>query len=777
MSPRRKRTKVTIKSKEVQALLGLLITGAGITLSLVDTIEGVIPELLYAYFGEGIIPLGVLLVLWGLRFLRIKQRFNDNKVLFGVFTLSMFWITLLAYFNHVFETDFNPGILGTALHEYLWNFLGTILEGITLLIVFLQGLALIFGSTVIDYLIGLMGLLGKVTDVAWRYIIDSAKKFIRKGKEKGRQLIDIQTEELPKRDSPNGGLETDPAQKIYTEPQVVSLEAQRNTAKGIVGESLKGNVADTLADEQLKAEELAEEIQHAGKVTVEVKDILHEPASSEDTPDLPDYLKRFYDLYKERFKGWKPGSLPDIFLPPVKEEVSAEEIEEVSKRIEQVLESFKIHAKVTKVFVGPSVIEYAVNLATGVKVAKVRNLAKDIALAIAAPSESIRVEPIAGTSLIGIEVPRKRPRMVRIIEIIDTAEFKNPRYKLPLAIGKDIHGKPVILDLYDMPHLLIAGATGSGKSVAINSIVAGLLTRFTPDELKLIMVDPKMVEMEPYNGVPHLLTPVITDMNQTGMMLDWLIFEMEERYKLFKQFKTRNLSEYNAQAQVKLPYIVLIIDEMADLILTKKSEVENKIVRLAQLARATGIHLILATQRPSVNVITGLIKANIPARIALAVASGVDSRVILDQVGAENLLGKGDMLIKTPNQMKLRRVQGAFISTDEVNKLTSFMREQVTQFGYKQEEIYPEEVLSYLTGNVTPTQLALTTNADPLLKDAIELVVKEQKVSASGLQRYLKIGFNRAARLIDEMEKMGIVSPLIGNRRKVLINSLEELDL
>ncbi len=749
MAPRKKKRKITIHSKETRILIGILLIASGTAVVLSETIEGTIPTLIFTYIGEGIVLFGFLLVLLGLRFIGFSHRTTDDNFLMGVLMLALWYIVTLAYFNYLFNTTFLPGILGETLHEFLWSFLGTILEGVTLAIVLLSSLTLIVGNDLLD-------LTAKGIQNLWVFLQTSTVMFVK-------GLIEL-TKKL--------------ATKITQrrKEEIVELDIEGVEEQPEIIKETKESIASQPLEEAAEVKAQPKEDQEEPNVQITFGKPLKD--TEEEVKEMSEWLKRFYKLYKPRFQNWKLPPISEILLPPVKDSISAREIEETSRKIEEVLESFRIHAKVTKVFVGPSIIQYALNIASGTKVAKVRNLARDIALAIAAPSDSIRVDTIAGTTLVGVEVPRKKPRLVRAIEVIGSEEFKNSKFQLPLAIGKDIYGKPVILDLHDMPHLLIAGATGSGKSVTINVIVAGLLSRFSPDELKLIMVDPKMVEMEPYNNIPHLLAPVITDMNQTSYVLDWLLFEMQQRYQLFKETKSRSLKEYNEKADLKLPYIVLIIDEMADLILTKKSEVEPKVVRLAQLARATGIHLILATQRPSVNVITGLIKANIPARIALAVASNVDSRVIIDQIGAENLLGKGDMLIKTPDRTKPQRVQGAFISTQEVQKLTEYLRSQTKNLGLDQEELYFKEVLETLSG--APTSVGdrlFAPNADPLLRDAIELVVREQRVSASALQRYLKIGFNRAARLIDEMEKMGIVSPLIGNKRQVLVKDLSEIGL
>ena len=756
---RKPKRRITIKSKETKAVLGLLLIGSGIAVFMADTLQGKVLEYIFYYFGEGVFLLGFWLVLVGLRLLGFKHKITSDSFLTGVFLLFLWYIALLGFVFKVFNANVIAGILGEALHAYLWSFLGTLLEALALVLFFLIAISFIVGPEVFEWI---STAVNKTADLSLRALRNSftyVKALAYKvwGRLRGVSL------------KKNIQLEEPSSTPIVQEQLEPAVAAEASAA----AQELPGSLQEqTNPQPVLSASQNTPESSQPA-VDIQIKEITNQP---EAQVAVPSWLERAYKLYKPKFLNWQYPPIHEIFLPPVKDHISQREIEQTSRKIEEVLESFKIHARVTKVFVGPSVIQYALNIASGVKVAKVRSLARDIALAIAAPSDSIRVETIAGTSLIGIEVPRKNPRIVRAIEIIGSEEFKNTNYELPLAIGKDIHGKPVILNLYDMPHLLIAGATGSGKSVAINMILSGLLSKFTPDEVKFILVDPKMVEMEPYNDIPHLLTPVITDMSKTSQALDWLIFEMQERYNMFKQAKARNIKEFNAQSEVKLPYIILVIDEMADLILSRKAEVETKIVRLAQLARATGIHLILATQRPSVNVITGLIKANIPARIALAVASNVDSRVIIDQNGAETLLGKGDMLIKTPNSTKLMRVQGAFVSTKEVGGLTGFLRRQAQEAGYTPDDIYIPELYNLLQGKgISPAGLSTAAGADPLLREAIQLVVAQQKVSASLLQRYLKIGFNRAARLIDALEKLGVISPLIGNKRKVLIKDPSEV--
>ena len=439
--------------------------------------------------------------------------------------------------------------------------------------------------------------------------------------------------------------------------------------------------------------------------------------------------------------------------------------------VEQTLESFGITARVVEVNLGPAVTQYALEVALGTKLSKITGLERDLALALAAPTGTIRIEaPIPGRSLVGIELPNISPEFVPIRKVIESDEMKSANSKLGVALGLDVSGKSVVADLGKMPHLLIAGQTGSGKSVCMNSIISTLLFRASPSEIKFIMVDPKRVELTGYNGIPQLLSPVITDPEKVVSALRWLMSEMDRRYKLFSQAGARNIESYNEMSGFQaLPYIVLVIDELADIMLFSPVEVEDAITRIAQMSRATGIHMVLATQRPSVDVITGLIKANIPARIAFAVSSLVDSRVILDTQGAEKLLGKGDMLFLPPDKAKPLRIQGTFLTDREINELTSYLRNQGV------EPQYTEEVTSMAKPG-TVSVPGVVGDVDDLFKNAVQEVVQYDRASASLLQRRLRIGYARAARLLDQLESAGVVGPAEGSKpREVLVRNAEEV--
>jgi len=439
--------------------------------------------------------------------------------------------------------------------------------------------------------------------------------------------------------------------------------------------------------------------------------------------------------------------------------------------IEQTLESFGITARVVEVNLGPAVTQYALEVALGTKLSKITALERDLALALAAPTGTIRIEaPIPGRSLVGIELPNKTPEFVTVKKMLKSDEMQAHPSRLAVALGLDVSGKPIVADISKMPHLLIAGQTGSGKSVAINTFLSSILFRASPSEVKMILVDPKRVELTGYNDIPHLLTPVIVEPDKVLSALRWTISEMDRRYKLFAQAGVRNIEAYNQMSGFQaLPYIVLFIDELADIMLFSPVEVEDSITRLAQMSRATGIHMVLATQRPSVDVITGLIKANIPCRIAFAVSSQVDSRVILDGQGAEKLLGRGDMLYLSPDQAKSRRIQGAFVSDQDINSLTTFIKNQGIPVQYTEEvTAMPKPGSSTIPG--------VEGDTDDLFKQAVEVVCQYDRASASLLQRRLSVGYARAARILDQLEAAGVVGPSDGSKpREVLIQNAQEI--
>ncbi len=444
-----------------------------------------------------------------------------------------------------------------------------------------------------------------------------------------------------------------------------------------------------------------------------------------------------------------------------------------AQTIEQTLDSFGISARVVEVNMGPSVTQYALEIAMGTKVSKITSLANDLALALAAPTGQIRIEaPIPGKSLVGIEIPNRSLELVTLRKMLEADVLKKAKSKLTVALGLDVSGQPKVFDLAKMPHVLIAGTTGSGKSVLINAWICTLLFRTTPQEVRLILIDPKRVELTSYNGIPHLLTPVIVEIEQTISALKWAISEMERRYKIFAEVGVRNIDGYNELSGFQaLPFIVIIIDELADLMMYAPVEVEDAVTRLAQMARAVGIHLVLSTQRPSVDVLTGLIKANIPARIAFNVSSMVDSRVIIDMPGAEKLLGRGDMLFIPPDQANQIRVQGAFVSEAEVRRVVEFLKSKGIPVEYT-EEVTSMPVSIGKKGKVSFEE---SGERDSLFDEAVRIVCQHDRASASLLQRRLSIGYARAARILDQLERDGIVGPSEGSKpREVLIRNADD---
>ena len=458
----------------------------------------------------------------------------------------------------------------------------------------------------------------------------------------------------------------------------------------------------------------------------------------------------------------------DILAKGTGSQSNGEEVAQNAMMLENVLSNFGITAKVVNATQGPTVTRYEIEPAPGVKVSRIVNLTDDIALNLAA--QHIRMEaPIPGKSAIGIEVPNKTTEAVHLRDVLDCSDFKDARGGIPVGLGKDIAGKPVITDLAKMPHLLVAGTTGSGKSVCVNTLISSILFSRKPEEVKLLLIDPKMVELSIYNGIPHLMAPVVTDMKKAAAVLRWAVREMEARYKAFAASGKRDIKSYNeAHPKAAMPLIVLIIDELADLMMTAPDDIEESISRLAQMARAAGIHMVLATQRPSVNVITGSIKANVPSRISFAVGSQIDSRTILDMAGAEKLLGKGDMLFAPIGANKPIRVQGAFISDDEVEHLVEFVKAQrepeyddtVTQEAEKETEKESSEENDIYR--------------DELLERAVNLVMESGQASVSMLQRRFRIGYTRAARLVDTMEDLKIVGPSMGSKAREILMSPEQ---
>lgn len=519
------------------------------------------------------------------------------------------------------------------------------------------------------------------------------------------------------------------------------------------------------------------------KINIPGSDMAQKPEKSENsTPQIN--LAKKVDAAQQDFESHIKASVGEdgvtkIWKYPPLSLLSTEkggkadrgDIKENAAIIESTLDSFGIRAKVAEVNGGPAITQYAIKIAEGTKLSKIKALQTDLALALAAPTGQIRIEaPIPGRNLVGIEIPNKSPEYVTLFEILNHPDMKNEKSRLAVGLGLGVSGAPAIADIKKMPHALVAGSTGSGKSIAINNLICTLLFRNSPQELRFIMVDPKRVELTGYNGIPHLLTPVITDTERVVSALQWAAKEMDRRYKMFAEVGARNIEDYNEQSGfTAMEYIVIVIDELADIMLSAPSKVEDLIVRLAQMARATGMHLILATQRPSVNIITGLIKANVPTRIAFNVASMIDSRVIIDSPGAEKLLGKGDMLFVPPDRPLPTRIQGTYVNNKEIKNLIEFLKANGQEAVQYQEEV-TEKYLGEEEGDKEGE------SRDPLFDEAAAVVMSAGKASTSYLQRRMSLGYNRAAKIMDQLEHAGVIGPAEGVKpRSILVASLEDL--
>ncbi|WP_423801710.1 DNA translocase FtsK [Neobacillus sp. SAB-20_R2A] len=639
--------------------------------------------------------------------------------------------------------DLGGGILGAilfALFHYLFAETGTkIIAFIFILVGFILLTGKSFGDFVAKILMGVFGFSKNQWQAFKTDVAEWKQKQQERRTERSNQRRQVQE---------NRRIQQTPAN--VPEPQADIDEA-------VIPEPLISNFADRAYQEELPRERPQREPAKSRRNKQE------EP-EEDNTPPIS-----FAEVENASYE------LPPLRLLklPKKTDQSGEYelINKNAAKLERTFQSFGVKARVTQVHLGPAVTKYEVHPDVGVKVSKIVSLSDDLALALAA--KDIRMEaPIPGKSAIGIEVPNSEVAMVSLREVLEATQNDKPDAKLMIALGRDITGEAVLAELNKMPHLLVAGATGSGKSVCINGIITSILMRAKPHEVKLMMIDPKMVELNVYNGIPHLLAPVVTEPKKASQALKKVVSEMERRYELFSHTGTRNIEGYNDHVrkhnleeddkQPLLPYIVVIVDELADLMMVASSDVEDSITRLAQMARAAGIHLIIATQRPSVDVITGVIKANIPSRIAFAVSSGTDSRTILDMGGAEKLLGRGDMLFMPVGATKPVRVQGAFLSDQEVEDTVEFVISQ--QKAQYQEEMIPDDIPE-AAGEVE----------DELYDEAVELIVDMQTASVSMLQRRFRIGYTRAARLIDEMELRGVVGPYEGSKpRAVLITKPNE---
>lgn len=756
--PKKAKKSLQINSKETRVFIGVILLIIGTAFAIAPFSEGA-QLLIYPLnlFGFSSLLWGISTIALSMRFLTTLPFFQSTKKIIGFYFLSAVTSTLLAFFmpegtmNDVLTQQSYGGSFGVFFHEILLNMVGKFIEFLLLITLAVISFSMISGTS-----------MEKISGVFDRVVSGIAALFTRKPKEE--DLTITASDAMDDTDGKSGGF------SFIKKPFIGSGSKDGSEEPLIEGSDGIDN-DDLLDDEFDEGENFGE----GNTITVTPRDpmeITDNTATQEPRSDTD--LETALLVREPQFPEW---NFPPLSL--LQKPINQKQDQEIHKRnavlIERTLMSFDIESKVTKITIGPTVVQYALSITVGTKVSKVKNLTNDLALALATTESNIRIEtPIPGTSLIGIEIPNPTPNFVYIREIV--AEIRNnpDKYFLPLALGKDVAGKIYVKDLVSMPHLLVAGATGTGKSVGVNSILTGLLMTKTPDELRLILVDPKMVEMAPYNDLPHLITPVITDMELVVNALDWAIQEMSKRYRILKQIGVKNIAEYNRKnPEAKMPYILIVIDEMSDLMMSTGVDVEAKILRLAQMARAIGIHLILATQRPDVKVITGVIKANINGRMAFSVSQSIDSRVILDQSGAESLIGKGDMLFKSPDATKAIRLQGAFTSTEDTELLVDFL--------VKQTQGKPTSIIEEVT-NPDPTMNLSTVSGglnklsdDPMFGDALDAIITEGKGSSSMLQRKLKIGYNRAARLIDELEAYGAVGPQEGsNPRDVMIRSKEE---
>ncbi len=573
-----------------------------------------------------------------------------------------------------------------------------------------------------------------------------------------QEAVQVPNKRKPKKEIPTQVLEEKPKQMKIDD--VVIRRAMPSSVTELIAEPDENIIPEKIEKSTEKKEEKKVDIK---------KEVANVEAKIKETSEVKkEYKMPPISLLK---RGNKAGGDSDAHL------------RETAMKLQKTLQTFGVNVTVTDISCGPSVTRYELQPEMGVKVSKIVGLADDIKLNLAAAD--IRIEaPIPGKAAVGIEVPNKENSAVMLRDLLESNEFKNSKSKISFATGRDIAGKVVVSDIAKMPHVLVAGATGSGKSVCINTIIMSILYKAKPDEVKLIMVDPKVVELSVYNGIPHLMIPVVTDPKKAAGALNWAVAEMTKRYQLFAEYNVRDLKGYNEKVEAikdienpekpeKMPQIVIIVDELADLMMVAPGEVEEAICRLAQLARAAGIHLVLATQRPSVNVITGLIKANMPSRIAFSVSSGVDSRTIIDMNGAEKLLGKGDMLFYPSGYQKPVRVQGAFVSDKEVQDVVAFLKENSGKVDYNEE--IQNQVNSGAAGNIAGSQSG-GSEKDAYFVEAGKFIIEKDKASIGMLQRVFKIGFNRAARIMDQLYDAGVVGEEEGTKPRKVLMSMEEFE-
>lgn len=762
---------------EIAAII-MLVVGIFLAIAMHTHLAGIIGEginsFLKGVFGLGGFVLPYFLIIFSaMMFAKVSKPFKGRTVIFLIIIFLM--IDILNAGRFVADFDISATSIGEVYHN------GTLLRS--------GGVAGMYLGYLVAKGVGIPGLYLFSFAVIIIFLLLTVNTPISRAYEKAKERKAAKKERAAKRAEMLQDVEAEEIDKI-DESQVDFLEylkaAPEDRKRDNISKKNKKHIMDLLKNDDKYGLKDSRTNKNDNKES-DIKDYIPAAAvtaaavavsGNSDNTVEKDKTSQEASLETIEIEDFKT-SASGYTLPPVEllkqgktsSKKSSENLAENARLLEETLKSFNVEAKVVNVTKGSSVTRYEIQPAIGVKVSRIVSLSDDIALNLRA--RSIRIEaPIPGKAAVGIEVENETRETVTIREMIDSREFKREASKLAFAVGKDISGRPVVADLAKMPHLLIAGATGSGKSVCINTIIASILYRATPDEVRLIMVDPKMVELGNYNGIPHLLIPVVTDPNKAAAALNWAVAEMTNRYKKFAENNVRDLKSYNAlmkrekKSEEIMPQIVIIIDELADLMMVASSQVEQAISRLTQLARAAGMHLIVATQRPSVDVVTGLIKANIPSRIAFMVSSQIDSRTIIDMAGAEKLVGNGDMLYKPQDIDKPLRIQGPYISDDEVMNLIRFVKSQV------EDENYDSEIAETIEkGDVS---VASNDQEDELMDEAIMTVIDAGQASVSMLQRKFRIGYNRAARIIEDMQSLGVIGPPDGSRPRSVLWSIED---
>lgn len=769
VSKRRRTSSKTSSGKEIMGLF-LIVIGIVFFISLYSQRMGIIGTLIYKLFsvisgsGNFIIPL--LFIFWGILYNLQATKFHMRRyiicslVIFfcilvfldGSKEMDMTLIERIIKSTEYMDITRSGGIIGAIFGFFSYKLLGSLGTYLVLGLIIVASIYFMLKVN-IDQIIMFTEDLGEYfEDKKKAYEV---KKAERKLKQDEKEKKKIERENLKKEKLELKKAKEEKAFEVedFGENLVIKDYSDDNTLEKLEEEKPEDvnliDKNDKSVDKNIEETEIADD----EEVLDTIKDDIENKNKEEYTYTYPDTAL----LDRLKLKGG----------------FSKDEVIEKGRIIENTMRNFGIESKVVAINRGPVITSYELKPAPGIKLSRIVGLSDNIAMALA--SSDLRIEaPIPGKTVVGIEVPNNEKDAVGLKELIDSNEFKTIKSDLPLALGKDVEGNILISGMEDMPHLLIAGATGSGKSVCINSIITSVIYKSSPKDVKLMLIDPKVVELSVYNGIPHLLIDVVTNPKKAAFALNWAVDEMEKRYLAFAESHVRDLKGYNkkmveeGREDEKLPKILIIVDELADLMMVASKEIEEYIARLAQKARAAGMHLILATQRPSVDVITGTIKANIPSRIAFAVASSVDSRTILDMGGAEKLLGKGDMLFYPSKYPKPKRIQGALISDSEVERVVDFV---------KNNNEIKTSLESKIEKAIEDKKIKVDDEKDPLFKEAVELVVNDEQASISYIQRKLKVGYSRAGRIVDQMEEMGIIGPHEGSKPRKLLKTKEEIDI